>query len=511
MMQAHGTGAAGVREGARRMRRRGLRPVLAVSLLSVAALLAACEGDNLFTGEGPSFVPRVTALGAPEVALGGDTIRVRVDAIAQRGISRVDISLRGAVTQDTSIKIDPPEIRVSQVVALPLPTMLQDTLILVSASITDVLGNISRLQETFIVVFGPPVITNLSGPSEGRPGSPILLSMGAGGTKPITRFLVSLSGAISKDTVVTVANPSTDVTANLVIDVPTAVQDTVLEVDVVAEDVNGLVSSTRSLVIPLAFDPPTLELTLPATVNAGTNLMIQVDAQGVRNIEELRLQIRGGVNSDITVPVDPTRTEFSEVVVVPVPAGIVDPLITVSAFAIDAGGAVSMTETGVVVVPLGDPVVLSVTAPVSVTGGDNFLVRVEAEGLRPLTRVDVYYGAPMNSQRTVTLSPARPVATVDVFEAMPASAPSGVMTITATATDASGAVSDVFNTVVIVVAKDTTTAAPSPASVIPPGVGESTAAGGPVGLGPTAATVRSQQPALAMRRTGRKRGARRRR
>src|SRR5690606_32751348 len=82
----YGAGAARLR-----IRRRAL-PAL-VMLLSATALLSACEGDNLFTGEGPSFVPRVTALAAPEVALGGDTIRVRVDAVAQRGISRVDISL----------------------------------------------------------------------------------------------------------------------------------------------------------------------------------------------------------------------------------------------------------------------------------------------------------------------------------------------------------------------------------------------------------------------------------
>jgi len=398
---------------------------------------------------------------------------------------------------------------VSQVVAIPLPMMLQDTLLIVSASITDVLGNISRLQETTIVVFGPPVITNLSGPSEGRPGSPVLLTMGASGTKPIMRFRVSMSGAINKDTVVTVAPPATDAAANLIINLPSAVQDSLLEVDVSAEDINGLVSATRSLVVPLVFDPPTLTLILPDTVHAGSQLIFQVQAQGVRNVDELRVQLRGGINTDVVVPVDPNRTSFTEIVQVPVPAGILNPVINVSAFAIDVGGAVSMTETGVVIVPLGDPTVVAVTAPASVNAGNSILLTVDALGLRPLTRIDLYFGGPVNTQQTVTITPARPnVNNQIVVQAVPASAPTAVMTVTVTATDASGAVSEPFEVFVNVIEMDTTTT-PSPPPVIPPGVGASAAAGGPVGLGPAAAAVRPHQPALAMRRTDRKRRARR--
>ncbi len=480
-----------------RIRRRAL-PAL-VMLLSATALLSACEGDNLFTGEGPSFVPRVTALAAPEAALGGDTIRVRVDAVAQRGISRVDISLRGAVTQDTSIKLDPPEIRVSQVVALPLPTMLTDTLIQVTASITDVLGNISRVQETTVVAFGPPTITNLSGPSEARPGSPLLVSMAAAGTKRIVDFRVKMTGAISKDTTVAVASPSMSAAANLIVDLPTAVQDTFLDVEVFARDENGLVSQTRSLTVPLVFDPPTLTLTLPDTVHAGSTLMVGVDAQGVRNIKELRVQLRGGINTDLVRPVDPSRSQLSEVVTVPVPAGIMNPVINVSVFAVDAGGAVSMTETGVVIVPLGPPTLLDVRGPVTVNAGDNVLIEIDAEGLRPLSRVDVYFGGPVNSQRSVPITPQRAsISSLVVFESVPQDAPNSVMTVTAQVVDAAGEAS-ALGTIQVIVIQTDTSATPAPAPVVPPVPGAITAAGGPAGLAPAAAAVRIESAALNVR------------
>src|SRR5688572_20429912 len=86
-------------------RTRNVRASFSVGLLALAlGVLGACEGDNLFSGDNNLAQPRNTVTG-PEVLIAGDSFSVRVDAVAARGISRVDIALRGALTKDTTLTL----------------------------------------------------------------------------------------------------------------------------------------------------------------------------------------------------------------------------------------------------------------------------------------------------------------------------------------------------------------------------------------------------------------------
>jgi hypothetical protein len=428
---------------------------LALALVLAGLPLAACEGDNMFTGDSVELLPRVTDVSVPLVAFAGETVNVRVDATAAHGISDLVVALRGAVVRDTAVEINPPRSRLSHVLSIPVPDLLQDTLLVVEANVIDQLGNVSRVKEATVVVFGPPTITNLSAPTVARPGEPISVRVTAFGSRKISLVDVVARGAIDKDSTIAVLPPRNNVTQDLVLVLPISAGDTLLTLTVGVRDEIGQTSGAVTKVVPLAIEPPAVQLDAPATANAGMYLDVDVHAQAVRQVSELRLELRGAVVKDTVVKVTPTQSALTQHIAVPLPGGITLPELRVRAIAVDRGGAVAYSDTKTVTIPLGPPVVTSVEVPTSVKSGNVADVRIRAQGDRPLARIDVYFRGAADSTRVFQIVPQRMSVVQDASVGVPLAPKDLILVVSATATDVSGAVSEIVSQAIMVIVQDT--------------------------------------------------------
>jgi hypothetical protein len=145
---------------------RPLRAAAAAALCTVG-LMAACDGDNMFSGsaerlsQGP---PAVTAINVPSSIGEGARLDVRVRAIAPAGLTRVDIRYRGAVNEDQSFTFESRRDTVVVDASLQLPAQLQDSVLRVEAFATDLLGRVSEVAVRTIQVLprhGPIVTATL--------------------------------------------------------------------------------------------------------------------------------------------------------------------------------------------------------------------------------------------------------------------------------------------------------------------------------------------------------------
>src|SRR5687768_13857869 len=167
-----------------------VRKWLSLSTLAAALpALAACEGDNLFSGTASDQQPRAFVVG-PSFVQASDTFQVRVDAFAPFGVSRVDISLRGAVTADTSFTGDGASPSASPVFKFSAPDFLADSLIIVTARVTDKFGNTSRLKVDTINAFGAPAVISVTKPDSVRAGQTATVRVRMIGSRRITQINV---------------------------------------------------------------------------------------------------------------------------------------------------------------------------------------------------------------------------------------------------------------------------------------------------------------------------------
>ena len=119
-------------------RARRYLPGAGVALLALFGLVA-CEGDNLFTGENSASRPRVDVI-APAVILSGDSFQVRLDAQAPRGLSRIDLSLTGAMQRDTSYLVPGTSANASPVFRYRLPDLFVGDMMIILARVVDKAG-----------------------------------------------------------------------------------------------------------------------------------------------------------------------------------------------------------------------------------------------------------------------------------------------------------------------------------------------------------------------------------
>lgn len=354
--------------------------------LAMTALFAACEGDNLFSGDGPSFQPRVLGVVLPSAVFAGDTVQIRVDATARRQVAQILVSARGAATRDTAITLDEPRTQLSAIVKVVIPELLQDTLLIVSAQVADAAGVLSSPAESSTPAFGPPVVTSVSGPTGVRPGDAVTLRVNAFGARRLTRIDVSARGAITRDTSVLVSPPRNSVSQDLIFQIPAAVQDTLITFNVTAQDEAGFGSQAVPAMVAFAIDSPMVAVVTPASVQAGTTLHLAVNAQSVRPLTTLGVELRGGVIQNLSFPVSPNRTNVLEFLTIQLPAGISQPEIRVRVSALDKAGTQSWTDVQSIAVPVAGPVIFSVDPfTTSVNAGHFVDVRVTVTGDQPIT------------------------------------------------------------------------------------------------------------------------------
>lgn len=384
MNTSEGTAAAfapAVRGGRSRLAVLGAAAVLAVGL-------AACEGDNLYTGEGPSFDPRILEIAAPDTVFAGDTVAVRVDAAAARAIEQIVVSVSGAATVDTVVKLDEPKQQVAQVVRIGIPQLVQDTVLRIKAFAIDAVGATSGERQLTLTAVGPPVISGVSGPSGVRPGDVITVRVNAKGTDEINRLDIAARGAITRDTTVFIVPPGRTVEQDVSFTVPGSVQDTVVTFIVTAQDVAGRTSVPASGMVPFAIDTPKVAMIVPSSVEAGRILNIGLQAESLRQITEVRVELRGGVIQDLVFPINPARARTIEYISIPLPPDLIVPQLRVRGFALDRSQAYSATDVELVDVPSEPPVVVSLDlVSTVVTAGHWADVRVTAVGARPIRQL----------------------------------------------------------------------------------------------------------------------------
>lgn len=498
-------------------RRRWRRASAGAGLLALVAL-GACEGDNLFSGDSLTEQPRVSVSG-PDFIEAGDSFQVRVDGVARRGIARVDVALRGAMSRDTSITITggATATSTSQVLKFGAPNFLADTVVVISARVTDVAGRSGAVRADTVAAFGPPGVVTVSRPDSVRAGQVATVRVRALGSRRITQLNVSVRGAMTLDSTIAVVPPRFDVTQDLAFTVPATANDTLLRVAVTARDEAGLTGVPLNVNVPLSVSIPVATLLDPPTSAApGGTLTLRVRGTSARGVARLRAEVQGttlGVlAADSTI--SPAANDVTRSLTIAIPATVQDANLTVRVYAIDRAGvssaASTTASTATIPVPQGVPVILSLSSADQTRGGQNFDVRVVARGVRPLSQVTVRFRGAVNQELVIPVNPQRTDATVDASVAIPLVVADTQVTVTATATDISGAISPISTRT----ARVTDVTPPTVAAAVNPGqasagrnvsirvtasdnVGISrfgfaalTAAGDTVGITPTLATTR---------------------
>jgi hypothetical protein len=428
-----------------RGRTQQVRKWLSLSMLAVALpALAACEGDNLFSGSASDAQPRAFVVG-PSFVQASDTFQVRVDAFAPFGVSRVDISLRGAVTADTSFRGDDISPSASPIFKFKAPDFLADSLIIVTARVTDKFGNVSRLQVDTINAFGAPAVISVTKPDSVRAGQSATVRVRLVGSRRITQVNVQVRGAMTLDQSFPISPPSFDVTQDIVLQVPPVVLDTVLRISVSARDEAGVESEPTLIIVPIAGELPTVTLNVPTTAQPGGSLDMSVRAVSTRGVASIRVELRGATTTylDTVVVVNPPRTDVTQLISLRIPASVQDSLLTVRVFAVDTRNTPGPAQTATVRAATGVPVILSLTAPLPPQPGQRFDVRLVARGSRLLSRIDFRFRGAFDSDQSFAVNPPRTDVTQDAFVDIPLVVKDTFISVLATATDASGAVSDI--------------------------------------------------------------------
>lgn len=439
----------------------GRRVLGAVSILAALAILGACEGDNLFSGDSPALEPRMLEVVAPQSAMAGDTITIRLTAVAPREVVQLSLTVRGAFFRDTVITIASPTSQVTRIVSVPVPTLLQDSVLVVEASVMDRIGAVGRAGPETVILVGPPTVLGVLTPDSARLQTAFTFTIEAAGGRPISSLLVTASGAVTANETVAVAPAARSVTRQVTLQVPAGVQDTVLRLSVAARDESGLTSPAYTVEVPLAVPGPSLAMVVPATALPGSWADVAVTASAMRGIASLRFELRGAVSRDTVVVVDPAAAMVDRSVAIRIPGDVTGSELRVRGFAVDAGGAVSAPVADTIAIVLGDPVIESLTLlTVAPKAGQRVDVRVVASGVRPLARVNVSFRGAADADVSFPVVPARTSATVDASVTLPQELPDTILIVRATAVDEAGAVSEIREIVVQV----------EPVASPPPGV-----------------------------------------
>ena len=425
-------------------------PAVVATLGTLLALagLAACDGDNLFSGESRALRPRVTAILGPATVSPGQVIELTITGFAARNVAQIDLRLEGAMAFDTTITIEPPKQQVSQQVSIELPAALVGDALIATAAITDAAGIQSSDFSVTFAVFSPPTVLRVEGPDSVRLGQPLDLTIVAGGSTAISRLEVSARGAVNKDTVVIVGTAGRLVEVPLRLNIPSTANSTELTLNITPIDVEGTEGPTGVFSIPVQYQAPTVSFTAPDSVSPGGFLDLQVTASSSRQISAIKVELSRAVSKDTTVTLSPPLFSTTREIRVGLPGDITENRLIVRVYALDAEGVPGAVVEDTVGVRLGVPVIVSIVAPDSVQAGRIVDLRVTARGVRPITEIRMRYRGAMESDVVIPVTPSRNEIVVETSVTLPAEVRDTVLIISATAVDEAGTLSAPFTDLV---------------------------------------------------------------
>lgn len=436
-------------------------------LLGGLVTLMACEGDNLFRADpGSQLPPQVTQLAVPDSAVAGRTLSVQVEARATRGVARIDVSVLGGASKDTSIVINPPQKEASAVVSILLPPALLDTLVLVGVTATDSAGVVSKPRTATIRAVGPPVVLSVSQPPRMAANDLLTVQVSARGFREISKLRAVLQGAVSKDTTINIVPPVKDLSQSISIRMPSAFQDTTLTLAISAIDLSGRESQQTVVNVPLTIGGPQVtELTAPDSAKPGGVVDFRVSASAPRQVSKITLQFRGAVTQDSIIEFDPPRGQVTQDISYRLPAGITDSRLIIRVTATDQASGLSSVRADTVLIDVGAPQIVTLQPSAdSVKAGGTLDVRVRATGSRAITRIDLAVRGAVDLNLSAAIAPAATDVTRDFSISIPTSAKDTRVILRASAIDAAGAVSAIREDTVRV----TNTAAPTVTSTATP-------------------------------------------
>ncbi|HUP89447.1 MAG TPA: hypothetical protein VM100_08855 [Longimicrobiales bacterium] len=332
----------------------GLPQILTDTLVFVTAVatdkagnVSKVRGDTM-TVVGP---PAIISVSQPDSMRAGTTSTFTIRAFGTRRITQLDLTIRGAISKDTTIFISPPRNDVTQSVSLTLPALVNDTSVRVGIVAKDVNGLSSfPVGVTLpLAITGPTAVLQSPVPASVAPGSNLDVTVRATSARSVSKIGIILSGAVSKDTTIDILPPQSDVTRTISIRIPGDATGSTVNVSAYAIDRAGA-RSVASAQVPVAINNgvPTVTsiTTQPAdSVRAGAVLDVRVTATGVRPITELNIRFRGATNADQKVTISPAATTVTKDVQIQIPVEVSDTTLTITAVATDQAGQLSPINT----------------------------------------------------------------------------------------------------------------------------------------------------------------------
>lgn len=314
---------------------RRTRSLVGTALLAGVLSLAACDGDNLFSGTTPATpqgAPAVVSVTVPEVVAEGSRLDVSIAASAPRGLASVQVRYRRALTDDQTFEFENRTDTVAVNASVQIPAEAADTVVVIEVTATDRTGAVSDAVTRSVRVSdaSPPSVTVSSSSSMATPGGVLELSLSArdlSGLQEVGYAVLSSEGDTILQNFVPTTGAERDTT--FLIELPTALRGD-LSVYGFATNTGSLRGVSSAVVLALNDTvPPHVRIIRPTEGESyarGIPLRVRVELRdSTSGLQELRLRgvaFRNFPDSlQNTTPVD----RFEEVVV-PFPQGPDRPL-----------------------------------------------------------------------------------------------------------------------------------------------------------------------------------------
>ncbi|HEX6940232.1 MAG TPA: hypothetical protein VF158_12530 [Longimicrobiales bacterium] len=425
--------------------------------------LAGCDGGNLFGGDG-------SAIGAPEVEIvsispadtidDGGILDLRVRAVSDRRVARVDIRLRQAVQYDTTIVVESATADATVDVSMKLPSPARDTLLVITVTAVDQANSVSEaaVDTLFVRDVTEPtaaVVVEPQDPSGGDTIQVVVTARDNMGVGALGFLVLDAEGDTISFELAPVAGSIADsVTRVFAYVVPDTVPPMTATVVAWAQDLRGLTPETPGVTTITIVDrtPPRVTIVRPAsetTQPLGDSIFVQTelfDASGVVSASLVGLAFRG----DPTLGTDETVVRYSEKRVAfgtavrdtvlqryLIPTS--DKTSEIVSIIVSATDAVGNVGTDTVEVSVGGPRVL-IESPDDggvIQAGLSVGVRIAASDPTLIATVQLEYTGVVSDTVDFTFSPMPDSVVVDTAIAIPAGV-SGTLRLVASARNAFG-------------------------------------------------------------------------
>lgn len=296
--------------------RRPFTTALAVLALAGSAVLGACDGSNLFSGEtgviqqGP---PLVTSIVAPASIDEGATLDVRIKAIAPRGMDVVTVRYRRALNDEVQRSFQGRSDTVTVDATIAVPAEAADSILVIEAFASDVAGRVSPVvsHTVRIIDSSAPNVSATLTPTTASMGDTVVISVSAKdrfGLSAMGYAIVTAAGDTIRGGPSLFAVSGTQRDTSFIVVLPDSLQPSTLSVVGIA--VNS--SQLRGVSSPLALTvvdqrPPAITILRPRQNDShplSDSLLVRVhvaDSGGISSVRMYGEAVRGDSLQNTTI------------------------------------------------------------------------------------------------------------------------------------------------------------------------------------------------------------------